>query len=106
MCTQRQKIPQDLPKLLDALHGAEPDARSPTATDLPISAEGSLEVFVERKTRAYNELIRLADICGSREQLFQVLDHMEEFKVPIDMGTFQELATVFTSGSRRNNPNR
>jgi hypothetical protein len=30
------------------------------------------QVFVERKTQAYNDLIRLADTCGTREQLFQV----------------------------------
>jgi hypothetical protein len=106
VCTRKKKIPHDLPALLVALHKADPVDAASVDTTLPMSTEGSPELFVERKTQAYNALIRLADICGTREQLFQVLDHMETYKVHLDVGTLAELSEVFTSGSRRQNPHR
>ena len=49
------------------------------ASNAGIDAGGSLEVFTERKTRAYNELIRLCDLHGSRQDLFVVIDEMVKF---------------------------
>jgi curved DNA-binding protein CbpA len=66
----------------------------------------SVTQFVERKTRAYNDLIRLCDAAGSREELFQVLDAMEANAIQVDMDTWMVLEEVFTLGTVRHNPNR
>ena len=102
-CYRAKVVPSDLSVLLNHLHATEPkppdgldngnrDDASSTGTGGGSTAVAS---FVERKTRAYNELIRLCDAAGTREEVFIVLDEMESNK--IEVGQRQHHA--FTSKS-------
>ena len=39
--------------------------------------------------QAYNDLIRLCDAAGTRENVFEVIDAMEANKIQLDMDTLQ-----------------
>eukprot|EP00041_Stephanoeca_diplocostata_P009501 m.146363 g.146363 ORF g.146363 m.146363 type:complete len:274 (-) comp17769_c0_seq2:654-1475(-) len=107
-CTREMKVPSDLPTLLFHLHSVEKHgtANAADGASVATSSETAVMNFVERKTRAYNELIRLCDMCGTRKQLFEVLDAMERNSIQIDMETLAQLEDVFTRGTVRDNPNR
>lgn len=102
MCTRSKRLPSDLTDLLDALHASDPASlQTDSAGSQPLATSGSVQAFVERKTKAYNDLIRLCDICGTREQLFEVLDEMEANKIDVDMETWMVLEEIFTLGTKR-----
>eukprot|EP00040_Diaphanoeca_grandis_P033395 m.204556 g.204556 ORF g.204556 m.204556 type:complete len:284 (+) comp32891_c1_seq1:362-1213(+) len=61
----------------------------------------SIVVFSERKTKAYNDLIRMCDACGTKENVFEVLDAMEANRIQMDMGTMLALEEIFTLGVKR-----
>lgn len=93
VCHKINRMPSDLKLLLDHLHSSE--ERRETAETKANSAAGSVTRFVERKTKAYNHLIRLCDGCGTKADVFLVLDEMERNKIQIDMGTYYALEEVF-----------
>jgi hypothetical protein len=97
---RHETIPSSLPDLLGSLHASEPtlqqQASGGSANQVPLSTERAVSAFIERKTLAYNELIRLCHICKQKEQLFGVLDEMEANKIDVDMGTWAVLEDAFS----------
>lgn len=93
VCHKINRMPSDLKLLLDHLHSSEEKRES--AETKANTAAGSVTLFVERKTKAYNHLIRLCDGCGTKADVFLVLDEMERNKIQIDMGTYYALEEVF-----------
>ena len=94
----KQKVmPTDLERLLNHLHETEMVAGTAGATDsaLPESTEKKMQIFVEHKTQAYNALIKLCDVHGTRKDLFTVIDEMERHRVQIDMTTYYMLEEAF-----------
>lgn len=95
---RHKKVPSNLPELLDHLHATEADHLTGGSKDaqMPISTEKAVAAFVERKTMAYNELIRLCHMCEQKEELFVVLDEMESNKIQTDMTTWMFLEEAFS----------
>ena len=78
------------------LHAADEKGSSKdSGAGLPVSTEKTVQLFVERKTRAYNALIKLTDLHGTREDLFEVIDEMDKHRVQIDMDTYYMLEEAF-----------
>lgn len=97
-CHKNLKIPSDLHALLGHLHATEPEHMKGRPGDTEASA---VAMFCERKTKAYNDLIRLCDAAGTRENVFEVIDAMEANKIQLDMDTLQALEEIFTLGTKR-----
>eukprot|EP00729_Bicosta_minor_P000808 gene808-4748_t len=93
---RHKKLPTNLPELLTHLHATEASTGTggSGAAQMPVSTEKA--AFVERKTTAYNELIRLCHMCEQKEQLFTVLDQMENNKIQVDMTTWMFLEEAFS----------
>ena len=107
-CTRRRRVPADLSVLLSHLHKAEESVRlRDREGEEGVTAGTALVQFHERKTKAYNDLIRLVDTAGTRDQLFEVLDAMDDNNIDVDMETWMVLEEVFAGrGGERDNPNR
>ena len=74
------QVPKDLRGLLGHLHSAEPGGGGGGKWSTSNQAAGGVQLFVERKTKAYNDLLRLVDIAGTREQIFEVYLYNRQFR--------------------------
>ena len=94
---KQKAMPTDLERLLNHLHETEMVASTAGKSEskLPESTEKKMQLFVEHKTKAYNALIKLCDVHGTREDLFTVIDEMEKNRVQIDMDTYYMLEEAF-----------
>jgi len=100
------------PSMRDSQKGGDADAANSSGSEQPGNGcagggtSKSMSSFVARKTKAYNELIRLCDMYGTREDLFVVLDIMESNQIQLDSQTLMFLEEAFTTGTLTQNPNR